>query len=145
MSIVCPDFEAFLEAWTEDQLALQPYAKKIYTQLQGFGNVAFDYKARPGVSYSLRGTHGKQVAAQQAAGVRPLFVLVDIIDDEPESRWLSVCFYADMINDPDELGNFVPVGLLGEDAMCFDLYEADQATLEYVLARLREAFSKAGE
>ena len=144
MSIVCQDFEAFLQAWTEDQLALQPYAKKIYTQLQGSGEVAFDYKARPGVSYSLRGAHTKQVAGG-TAGIRPLFVLVDIIDDEPESRWLSVCFYADMINDPEELGNFVPAGLLGEDAMCFDLYEADADALEYVLARLDEAFSKAGE
>ena len=69
-------------------------------------DVRFDFKARPGVSYSLRAANAKN-------DERPLFVLVDVVDDEPEARWLSVCFYADMVNDPDELGDFVRPGSWG--------------------------------
>ena len=58
------------------------------------------------MSYSLRAANAKN-------DERPLFVLVDVVDDEPEARWLSVCFYADMVNDPNELGDFVPSGSWG--------------------------------
>ncbi|MDE5879203.1 MAG: hypothetical protein K2G99_04150, partial [Desulfovibrio sp.] len=75
-------------------------------------------------------------AAQQG---RELFVLVDVVDDEPESRWLSVCFYADMVSDPDEQGDFVPQGLLGEDALCFNLDEDSADMRDYIAARLAEA------
>ena len=94
--------------------------------------MGLEFKARPGISYSLRARH----AAQKK---RELFVLVDVVDDEPESRWLSVCFYADMVNDPDGLGDFVPQGLLGEDAMCFNLDEDSPEMREYIAARLAEA------
>ena len=66
-------------------------------------------------------------------------MLVDVVDDEPESRWLSVCFYADMITDPDEKGDYVPEGLMGEDACCFNLDEDDAAMRAYIAARLAEA------
>jgi hypothetical protein len=38
--------------------------------------------------------------------------MVDVIDDDPEVRWLSVCFYGEMITDPDEAGELIPEGLL---------------------------------
>ena len=43
----------------------------------------------------------------------------------------------------EEKGDFVPEGLLGEDAACFDIetYEADD--LQYVRARIDEAFGQA--
>ena len=95
-------------------------------------------KARPGVSYSLRAANAKN-------DERPLFVLVDVVDDEPEARWLSVCFYADMVNDPDELGDFVPSGLMGKDACCLNLEEDDPAMRDYILARLGEAAASAAK
>ena len=45
--------------------------------------------------------------------------MVDIIDDDPADRWLSVCFYDELVDDPKGLGDEVPGGLLGEDAKCF--------------------------
>jgi hypothetical protein len=70
--------------------------------------------------------------------------MVDIIDDDPENRWLSVCFYDDLVSDPEERGDFVPKGLLGEDARCFDLDEADEDAVGYVAQRIREAGARAG-
>jgi hypothetical protein len=70
-----------------------------------------------------------------------LFALVDVIDDDPAARWLSVCFYADMITDPEELGDVAPGGLAGEDARCFDLESGARA--DYILERLKEAHAKA--
>ena len=58
---------------------------------------------------------------------------------------LSVCFYADMIQDPDELGDFVPGGLLGEDACCFNLDENDEAMRDYIRARIVEAAISAAQ
>ncbi|SHN55006.1 hypothetical protein [Desulfovibrio litoralis] len=134
------EFEAFLQAWEEDQLKLKPYCLKLYETLKQNQQIIFDYKARPNVSYSLRASFTQ---AKGKFSSRPLFVLLDIIDDEPESRWLSVCFYADMINDQDELGDFVPKGLLGEDALCFNLDEENANLLEYVVKRLNEAINNA--
>ena len=72
-------------------------------------------------------------------------MLVDVVDDEPEARWLSVCFYADMVNDPEELGDFVPSGLMGKDACCLNLEEDDPAMRDYILARLGEAAASAAK
>lgn len=129
------ELDAFLESWTADPNG----AKEAFIRFRDFllttPDVRFEFKARPGVSYSLRAANPKQS--------RPLFVLVDVVDDEPEARWLSVCFYADMITDPDELGDFVPSGLMGEDACCLNLEEDDAAMRDYILARLEEAAAAA--
>jgi hypothetical protein len=70
------------------------------------------------------------------------FVMIDIIDDDSENRWLSVCFYDDMVKDPDEKGDFVPGGLLGEDGLCFDLDEHDEDMILYIEERIDEAHAK---
>ena len=50
-----------------------------------------------------------------------------------------MCFYDDMVEDPDEKGNFVPGGLLGEDGCCFDLYEHDEDMILHIEQRIDEA------
>lgn len=137
MTAHCPQgLREFLEHWNIDPLK----AKEAFTAFKDFlaalPGVSLDFKARPGVSYSLRARH-------EAQKERELFVLADVVDDEPESRWLSVCFYADMVNDPEEKGDFVPEGLMGEDARCFNLDEDDPAMRAYIAARLAEAAEKA--
>lgn len=126
------ELRRFEEDWREDPLHVKQAFEAWHRFLAGLPDVGLEFKARPGISYSLRARH----AAQKA---RELFVLVDVVDDEPESRWLSVCFYADMVSDPDEQGDFVPQGLLGEDAMCFNLDEDSPEMREYIAARLTEA------
>lgn len=82
--------EELVQAWQSDPLNARAAFLAYRDYLAGLENVSLEFKARPGVSYSLRARN----AAQKR---RELFVLVDVVDDEPESRWLSVCFYADMI------------------------------------------------
>ena len=132
------ELTAFLEGWTTDPNK----AKDAFIRFKDFllttPDVRFEFKARPGVSYSLR-------AANAGNTDRPLFVLVDVVDDEPEARWLSVCFYADMVTDPRDLGDFVPAGLMGRDARCLNLEEDDPAMCDYILARLGEAAASAAK
>ena len=119
------ELATFLETWTTDP----NNAKDAFVRFKDFllttPDVRFDFKAKN--------------------DERPLFVLVDVVDDEPEARWLSVCFYADMVNDPDELGDFVPSGLMGKDACCLNLEEDDPAMRDYILARLGEAAASAAK
>ncbi|HBT97710.1 MAG TPA: hypothetical protein DEB25_08830 [Desulfobulbaceae bacterium] len=126
-----PEVTAFAAAWPDEPM------RRVFIDLAatvaGLPGVTCEFVARPGVSYSLRPRH----EAQQD---RALFAMIDVIDDEP--RWLSVCFYQDMISDPEGLGDLVPGGLAGSDGYCFDVSEADR--FAYVRARLLEAFRMAG-
>jgi len=67
------------------------------------------------------------------------------VDDDPENRWLSVCFYADTVTDPESLGNLVPEGIMGENGYCFDVFEEDSSLFEYLEERIREACKHAGD
>ena len=107
-----------------------------YEWLDGKQGIKLDFNERPGVSYSLRAAHVKN-------SDHPLFVMVDVIDDDPLNRWLSVCFFGDMITDPDELGDLIPGGLLGEDGYCFDVTSSDKNLAGYIQQRIEEAFTKA--
>lgn len=124
--------DSFLASWKTDNLHLKPAFEEYRAFLSGLSDVKLDFNSRPGISYSLRASHPSQKG-------RDLFVLVDVIDDDPDNRWLSVCFYADMIDDPDEFGDFVPAGLKDEDALCFNLDENDNALSGYILDRIKQA------
>ena len=127
-----PHVTAFLADWPEEPM--RRAFSELADMVAGLPGVICDFVARPGVSYSLRPRH-------QAQHDRALFAMIDVIDDQP--RWLSVCFYEDMISDLEGLGDLVPGGLAGSDGYCFDLTAPDR--LEYVRARLMEAFRAAGE
>lgn len=126
------ELKSFLEEWAEDL----SNAKTIFTELkellESLADASIEFIARPGITFSLR-------ASKTTQDKFPLFVMVDVIDDDPSDRWLSVCFYGDNITDPDELGDFVPGGLLGQDGHCFDVEDADQ--IEYIKTRIREAYA----
>lgn len=124
------------ERWTDDSVNIKPAFVKLQERLYAKENATFSFKSRSGISYSLRANLGKTGGMEGR-----LFVMVDIVDDDPENRWLSVCFYGDMITDPNEEGNLVPEGLLGEDGYCFDLYEYDEAAISYLELRIDEAYA----
>lgn len=130
------ELQKFLGDWNTDQNAVKPLFEAMCSTLAAMPDVVLEYKGRPGISHSLRAQHTSQKN-------RPLFVLVDVIDDEPDARWLSVCFYADYVSDPEEQGDVVPGGLFGEDACCFDIEEADSTMQKYMEERLCEAAQKA--
>ena len=125
------ELSAFLETWKDTSTRTRKAFEQLHKHLAAKSDVEFSFKARPGISYSLRARHLHQTQ-------RELFVFMDVIDD-PENRWLSVCFYPDMISDPEEMGNLIPLGLLGEDGYCFDLEEWDEEYLSYLKSRLDEA------
>jgi hypothetical protein len=106
--------------------------------LEAVHGVTLEFRARPGITYSLRGAHSAQRD-------RELFVLIDVIDDDSEQRWLSVCFYDDLVTDAQEQGDRIPGGLMGEDARCFNVDEADEKLVAYVAARIREAGANAAK
>jgi len=127
----------FVDQWTADGAGTRDAFIIFKRHLENMPDVVISFKARPGISYSLR--------AARPGQQQELFVMVDVIDDDPDNRWLSVCFYGEMITDPDELGDLIPGGLLGEDGHCFDLNESDDAMIAYLQKRMDEACRAAVE
>jgi len=130
--------DTFIADWKDNDNKTRKAFVELLDHLQSLADTTLDFNARPGVSYSLRPRHAAQ-------SKRPLFAMVDVIDDDPADRWLSICFYKEMVTDPEESGDQVPEGLLGEDACCFDLYEYDTGDMAYVKARLTQAHGNAPE
>lgn len=125
--------EKFIDDWQEDPLGLKSAFVSYFKELMEMADADIEFNERPGISYSLRGMH-------KNVNDRPLFVMIDVIDDNPRERWLSVCFYGDTITDPEEEGDLIPEGLLGDDGYCFDLVEADEPLATYVRKRIQEAY-----
>jgi hypothetical protein len=123
--------ELFIRDWADTPERNKKAFLRLREWLISKEEVHLDFLPRHGVTYSLRASHKNQKS-------RPLFVMVDVIEDEV--RWLSICFYGDLISDPEEKGDFVPEGLLGEDAVCFDLMEYDDSELDYIENRFDEAY-----
>ncbi len=130
------EIETFLADWGEEQQAACDWFSFFYRELAAMDDVVLSFVGRPGVSYSLRSRHKNQKGRQ-------LFAVVDVIDDDPEARWLSVCFFEDMITDSKELGESIPGGLAGGDGYCFNLFDNERQLALYLLARIREAAAAA--
>ena len=130
------ELNTFIEQWEETPAKTKAVFLHFREYLRNKEGVTLDFIARPGVTYSLRAVHANQQD-------KDLFVMVDVIEDV--SRWLSICFYGEMITDPEEKGDFVPGGLLGEDAVCFDLEKRDEALIRYIEARMDEACQNAAK
>lgn len=127
------DFRVFLDQWKNGEQSIKSAFLHFLTRFLELDGTRLDFLARPGVSYSLR-------AEMQSGTEKVLFALVDVVDDDPENRWLSVCFYADAVTDPHGLGNLIPGGILGKDGYCFDISGEADMPLEYLEERIREAF-----
>lgn len=125
---------SFIENWTETQEQNRKAFIHLKDYLLAMSGVHVDFISRPGVTHSVRANHKNQEN-------RPLFVIMDVVEEQP--RWLSVCFYSETVNDPEERGVFVPKGLLGEDAICFDIEEYDESLLRYLEVRFDEAHQHA--
>lgn len=132
------ELSSFMENWQEDPIKAKVAFIDYLELLDSNPDIHTEFKARPNISYSLRAKH-------KAQKNRDLFVLIDVVDDDPKNRWLSVCFYADLVTDPDEKGDIVPDGLNGEDALCLNLDEDDDQMRSYIKIRLQEAIQKSGK
>lgn len=121
---------AFLDSWQDDSLSIKAAVRTMYEAMRVLPDTEIEFVPRPGVSYSLR--------AKLAGSSRPFYAAADIIDDDPQARWLSVCFFNASVSDPAERGDAVPGGLFGEDARCFDI-DGPQDDPSYLPARIAEA------
>jgi len=130
------ELEQFLSEWQVSGDKMEKAYRDLYQYVSGLAGVDFRFVSRPGVTHSLRPFHAAQTD-------RDLFAIMDVIDDDPKDRWLSICFYGDMINDPEGRGELVPGGLSGSDGYCFDMYEVDDALIAYLQDRLQEAYGLA--
>ncbi|MGL1930437.1 MAG: hypothetical protein OCC45_01610 [Desulfotalea sp.] len=130
------EFEKFINSWKETGQEMALAYEQLYQVVSDFDSVSFSFIARPGVSFSLRPVHKNQ-------DERKFFAIMDVIDDEPGERWLSICFYGDMVTDPEEKGDLVPGGLGGDDGFCFDMYAPDDGMIIYLKERLKQAFENA--
>jgi len=126
----------FIAEWEETESKTRQAFTELIEYLQKMDNITLDFNARPGITYSLRPKHNNQKD-------RALFAMIDVIDDDPKEKWLSVCFYGDMISDPDKTGDLIPDGLLGDDGHCFDMYEYNAKEVEYLKNRLDDAYKAA--
>ncbi len=128
----CDELKAFLDGWAVDNNKVKPLFVELIDYAQTMPGVELNYKGRPGVSHSVR-----LISKEQKD--RPFFAVLDIIDDEPESRWISACFYAELVSDPEERGDVVPEGLEGDkDALCFDVEGDPGDFAEYLKERIAE-------
>lgn len=132
------EIESFIAGWPGENQPMRDCFQRLFEEISSLSDVSFNFAARPGVSYSMRPCH----AAQKD---RDLFAIVDVIDDDPQDRWLSICFYEDMISDPGERGEVIPGGLAGSDGYCFDLYDYDEEYTAYIIERIKEAGAAAGK
>lgn len=129
---IVSEIEVFLGDWQGEHQPVRYWFGSFYQELTTMSGVTLAFMARPGVSYSLR-------PRLQNGNGREFFAIIDVIDDDPENRWLSVCFYEDMITDPERRGESIPGGLGGSDGYCFNLPDDDNDLGRYLIARLREA------
>ncbi len=129
------ELEEFITTWQVDELGTKAAFISLKELLEKNKNSLISFHARPGITSSLR-AHINLGQGDE----NPLYAMVDVIDDDPKQRWLSVCFYGDKITDQDGHGDFVPGGLLGQDAVCFD-YDAENAELlRYIQKRIEESY-----
>jgi hypothetical protein len=131
------EFQTFIDTWDAQEKSTKSPFLHLCSKLLVPDGVQLDFLPRPGVSYSLRAE--RRLGEQWA-----LFALVDVVDDEPEKRWLSVCFYANTVSDPQKMGNLIPGGIRGKDGYCFDIFEEDQALVSYLAERIEEASDRIG-
>lgn len=124
------EIKSFLEQWSGSPDRCRDVFEVFFNYLDQLEGSGVEFHARPGVTYSLRGVPGDE-------SPYPLFVMIDVIEDQP--RWLSICFYEQMVHDPEGRGDSVPGGLLGEDGICFDIESFDAALINYLKERIAEA------
>ena len=124
------EIETFINQWPESSDGCRNVFSRLFAFLVGLAGAEIEFHSRPGITYSLRGLPAEDSDI-------PLFVMIDVIEDQP--RWLSVCFYQQMVTDPEGRGDSIPGGLLGEDGLCFDVESEDASLIEYLQQRISEA------
>ncbi len=129
----------FLDTWPSDQQGLKDAYVEFVEMVKGLPDTECRFVSRPGISHSFRANAEEGRTERK----RPVFLLMDVVSEKDGPYWLSLCFYGDEIQDPDEEGDAIPQGLFGETGYCFDMDEYDEAKQEYLKTRIEEAHKAA--
>jgi hypothetical protein len=134
------EIDDFLNSWavdgSEETDEWQSKVKAVFTDFYNLfkhHKLQMTWHARPGKCYSL------DVFAQ---GATSGFARLDIVDDDPEERWLFLCIKKDLAEDPENYGEVMPEILDGQDALCFDIDERDDVMRAYLQTLLENAVRK---
>lgn len=71
----------FLATWN-DESGMKELCEILHAHMASLAGAALSFVSRPGVSHSIRLT----------GGTGDILALLDVIDDDPAGRWLSLCF-----------------------------------------------------
>lgn len=130
-------FNQFFSAWADDGSGLRTLFSEIIRRLSDARGVTLDFTPHDHAGNTLR--------ALRPGISRPIVALIEIPDDCDSPRSFSIRFYENAIEDPKELGEWIPRGICGEDARSFSL-EADRLALaDYLLARMAVLLGKLPE
>ncbi len=127
--------DAFLAKWDNSDSGIKEAFLELYRFVHSLPQTMLRFSPRPGISYSLR----IHPTGEDAKSNDIPLALIDVIDEQP--RWISACFAAESITDPESLGDLIPGGLLGKDGYCFDITTSDSGIVAYIKERIVEASS----
>ena len=134
------ELQNLLDTWPENQAEVKAAYISLKEHAESIEGVVWEFIARTGVTNSLR----LDVAPRPDGRERPLFCMADAVPMGDEMV-LSVCFYADEVDDPDEAGDIIPGGLLGADGYCFDADADDLSVIGYIKDRISTAAANAAK
>ncbi len=121
------NYQRFLAEWQENgaDSSLKIFFLEIIRRLDSVPRMVFKFTAHDHAGNTLR--------ALRPDLHRPLIALMEIPDDSPSPRSFSIRFYDDALRDPHELGDWIPRGLVGEDARSFTFEGNQPALADYLL------------
>ena len=119
------DYQVFLAGWEEDVPGIKALFMEIVRRLNQTSRIV--------VSFIALDPAGGAVRAMRPDMQRPLIALLEFPEDSPAPCSLSIRFYDNAVDDPKSLGDWIPRGLLGEDARSFTVEKNQPALADYVL------------
>ena len=131
-------FQRVIDDWPASQDSLKHAYIELTFEVRSRSESVCEVVTRQGVTHSFRAGTSRDLKS-----ARPVFVLIDTVVSDVDPWFLSVCFYEDEITDPEESGEAIPGGLLGETGYCFDLEEYDEDYVAYLKTRIAEAHGAA--
>jgi hypothetical protein len=130
------EIDEFIKSWViditdEDRAEVKNIFIALYQCFKD-SNLPMKWLARPGSCYSLCVSEQNSTSA---------FARLDVVDDDPEERWLSLCIKKALADDPANYGEVVPKILDEQDALCFAIDESNENIKVYLQTLLKKAIN----
>lgn len=120
-------FKRFLSAWRDNGSDVRTVFVEILRRFEERSALRFEFSAHDHAGHTLRVLHPDLS--------RSIVAIVEIPDDSDCPRTFAIRFYESMVRDPKEWGEWIPRGILGEDARNFIIESDRPALADYILER----------